>query len=432
MDSITFAQSKKEEFIARRRDLHQHPEPAWLEYRTAAMAADFLEKLGYELAVGAEVIAKDARMGLPSEAEMQAWMNQALAEGANPKWVEAIGHGFTGIVATMRFAEAGPVVAFRADMDANDVIESTDEAHLPVKLGFASKHAKAMHACGHDTHVTMALGIAEYIATHKDEFKGTFKLILQPAEEGVRGGRAMAEAGVVDDVDVFFGMHIGIDKNLANKFTCMNPGFLATTKLDAKFTGYSSHAGATPQLGKNALLAACTAALNLQGISRHSEGASRINVGVLEAGTGRNVIPDNALLKIETRGSTTAINDYVRERAYQILNGAAAMHDVQVEITEMGSAPASVNSEDLAREIKEIAEGLGIFSDVLLEYAGGGSEDCAYFLERVIQKGGRATYTVLGSAISAPHHNPKFDIIEEDMINGVAAMSAIVSHYLKK
>lgn len=431
MNSIEFAQTNKDRFIAMRRDLHKHPEPAWLEYRTAAMAADRLTELGFTLVVGEEVVKADSRMGLPSREAMKAAMDRAIAEGANPKWVEKMGYGFTGMVATMQCQPGGPVVGFRADIDSNDVIESDDPGHFPNQEGFASCHHGAMHACGHDAHLTMALGLAEYVAMKKDTLKGTFKLILQPAEEGVRGAKAMRDAGVVDDVDIFFGMHIGFDKKLSGCLACMNPGFLATTKLDATFTGYSSHAGGSPELGKNALLAACTAALNLQAISRHSQGASRINVGVLNAGTGRNVIPDTAVLKIETRGETTEINDYIKERALQILKGAAVMYDISVATEEVGGAPAGQNTESLALEIQKLAQDSGIFKDAPLVYSGGGSEDCAFFLERVIANGGRGTYMVLGSAIPAPHHNPKFNIEEVDMINGIAWLGRVAETYLK-
>ncbi|WP_295238327.1 amidohydrolase [Veillonella sp.] len=428
--SIAFANDNRERFVTLRRDLHQHPEPGWLEYRTAAIAADRLTELGYDLKVGKEVIQPESRMGLPSEATMKAAMDRAIAEGANPKWVEAMGYGFTGLVATLHIDEEGPVVAFRADIDSNDVVEATTDDHLPAKEGFVSQHDKAMHACGHDAHLTMGLGLAEYIMSHKDKLHGTFKLILQPAEEGVRGAKAMRDAGVVDDVDIFFGMHIGINKAIANCLACMNYGFLATTKLDVEFKGYSSHAGASPELGKNALLAACTAALNLQAISRHSKGNSCINVGVLNAGTGRNVIPDRAYLQIETRGETGEINEYICKRAYEVLRGAAVMYDSEVDIKEMGSAPACINSEELAKEVQVLAKDMGLFRDVPLTNTGGGSEDCAYFLERVIANGGKATYMILGSDIKAPHHNPRFDIEEDDMINGIAVAGALVEKYL--
>ena len=426
-----FVQQRRDDFIAMRRDFHMYPEPAWLEYRSASKVAEKLIALGYDVALGAEVLDLDSRMGLPSEEEMKVAMARAMDEGADPELVEKMGYGKTAIVATMKFSDDGPVVAFRADMDSNDVIESKASNHIPSKNGFRSRHEKAMHACGHDTHMTMGLGLAEYIATHKDGLKGTIKLIFQPAEEGVRGAKAMAEAGVVDDVDLMFGMHIGFNENLSNCFACSDHGFLATTKLDAVFHGYSAHAGGSPEKAQNAMLAGCTAVLNLQAIARHSQGASRMNVGVFESGTGRNVTPDVAVLKLETRGATTEINDYMIERAKTIIKGAAEMHDCTFEITKQGETPAGRISDDLAREVQAIVEPLGIFKEVPFDYSGGGSEDCAYFLNRVIDRGGRATYMVVGSAIKAPHHNPLFDIDEEDMLNGIVALGTIAAHYLK-
>ena len=94
------------------------------------------------------------------------------------------------------------------------------------------------------------LVLPEYVAEHKDQFKGTLKLIFQPAEEGVRGAKAMVNAGVVDDVDYMFGLHIGFNENYANCFACSNHGFLATTKLDAVFHGYAAHAGSSQRKRK--------------------------------------------------------------------------------------------------------------------------------------------------------------------------------------
>ena len=384
MDIKEFVQQRRDVFIAMRRDFHMYPEPAWLEYRSAAKVADKLISLGYDVALGSEVLDLNSRMGLPSDEVMKAAMDRAIDEGADPELVEKMGYGKTAIVATMKF-----------------------------------------------THMTMGLGLAEYIATHKDGLKGTIKLIFQPAEEGVRGAKAMVEAGVVDDVDLMFGMHIGFNEQLSNCFACSDHGFLATTKLDAVFHGYSAHAGGSPEKAQNAMLAGCTAVLNLQAIARHSQGASRMNVGVFESGTGRNVTPDIAVLKLETRGATTDINDYMIERTKTIIKGAAEMHDCTFEITKQGETPAGRISDDLAREVQSIVEPLGIFKKVPFDYSGGGSEDCAYFLNRVIDRGGRATYMVLGSAIKAPHHNPLFDIDEEDMLNGIIALGTIATHYLK-
>src|SRR5699024_7270512 len=142
------------------------------------------------------------------------------------------------------------------------------------------------------------------------------------------------------DVDVFVAGHIGTGVETGT-FSCASNGYLATTKLDVTFTGVASHAGGKPEEGKNALLAASAAALNLYAITRHSEGASRLNVGVLEAGSGRNIIANNAFMKVETRGETTEINEFIYDRAIKVLNGAAAMYDCDVNVDIVGAAQTS-------------------------------------------------------------------------------------------
>ena len=118
-------------------------------------------------------------------------------------------------------------------MDCNDVEECDTADHRPLESGFQSLHAKEMHACGHDGHVTIGLGLAKLISEHKEEMAGTIKLIFQPAEEGVRGARAMVAKGIVDDVDYMFGGHIGFKATQSDSLVCLTGGFLATTKLDA-------------------------------------------------------------------------------------------------------------------------------------------------------------------------------------------------------
>ena len=283
------AQGLREEMIARRRNLHQHPETGWTEFRTASLIIKELKALGYEVSFGAAVVNEEYMMGVPNATDLSAYMERAISEGADAELVKQMAGGKTGIVAVLKTGKPGKTVAFRFDMDCNDVEEDKGVAHRPTAEGFASCHKNAMHACGHDGHVTIGLAAAKLIATHKDELAGTIKLIFQPAEEGVRGAYAMVNAGVVDDVDYLFGGHIGFKATNDNALVTMTDGFLATTKLDAEFKGVSAHAGAAPEQGKNALLAACQAAISLNTISRHSQGSSRINVGVLNAGTGRNV-----------------------------------------------------------------------------------------------------------------------------------------------
>lgn len=426
------AQALREEMTARRRNLHQHPETGWTEFRTASMVIEELRQLGYEVSFGAEVVDEASMMGVPSAAELEQYMARAVSEGADPELVKQMAGGKTGVVAVLRSGKPGKTVAFRFDMDCNDVEEERGAGHRPAQEGFASCHTKAMHACGHDGHVTIGLAAAKLIAANKEQLSGTVKLIFQPAEEGVRGAYAMVNAGVVDDVDYLFGGHIGFKATADNALITMTDGFLATTKLDAVFKGVSAHAGAAPEQGKNALLAAAQSAISLNTISRHSQGSSRINVGVLNAGTGRNVVPDIASLKLETRGATTEINNFMVSEARRMLEACAAMYDVQLQVTMAGAAPACLADKNLGHEVAELAKAKCGYEQVLEYVNMGGSEDCGYFMERVQQRGGQALYMMYGTQIAAGHHNSHFDFHEDCMWKAAATLTEIAVHFTNK
>lgn len=423
------AEALKEEIVARRRDLHKHPEPAWTEFRTACIVIKELQSLGYEVHYGSEVMDEASMMGLPTPEHLQKCMDRAIAEGADPELVKAMAGGKTGVVAILKTGKPGNTVAFRVDMDSNDVQECTEASHRPNKEGFASVHPLAMHACGHDGHTSIGLAAAKLIMAHKDEMVGTIKLIFQCAEEGVRGAYAMLNAGVVDDVDYMFGGHLGFKCMVPNALVTMTGGFLATTKIDATFKGVAAHAGAAPEEGKNALLAAAQAAISLSTISRHSKGSSRINIGLMNAGTGRNVVPDIATLKLETRGLTTEINEFMVKEAERMLKAAADLYDVQLTTSYAGSAPATKDDPELAKELAALVrEKCGY--DEVFEYADmGGSEDCGYFMERVQNNGGRALYLMYGSPIAAGHHNDHFDFDEAAMPRAAATITEMAIYF---
>ena len=286
--------------IADRRDFHRYAEAGWTEFRTASLVARRLTDLGYQVSLGRDVLTDEERMGLPDETALEAQYQRAAAQGGDPDFLPALRGAFTGVVGVLTNGK-GPTLGMRFEMDALDIPESDSTEHRPQRGGFASVNAGVMHACGHDAHTAVGLGIASVLASLQKKWHGTLKLIFQPAEEGVRGAKAMTAAGIVDDVDMLVDFHF-FSGWAAGEMTSGIDGFAATRKFDAFFYGQPSHAGGSPQAGKNALLAASTAVLNLYAIPRHSGGLTRINIGRMTAGSGRNVIPAEAHLVIETRG----------------------------------------------------------------------------------------------------------------------------------
>lgn len=413
--------------IRRRRDIHKHAEAGWTEFRTAAFVVKSLQGLGYDVLYGPEAVDEQGMMGVPAADVLAAHMKRAIAQGADPELVANMAGGKTAVVGVMRFAKPGPVVGLRFDIDCNDVAESSSPEHYPNKGGFASINPDCMHACGHDCHTSVGLGVAEILAALKDRLAGTVKLIFQPAEEGTRGAKAIVAKGIVDDVDYMVGAHV-MGKPL--DYAAFNvTNLLATSKFDVEFTGVPAHAGASPEFGKNALLAAATAALNIQAIPRHSEGVSRVNVGVLTAGTGRNVVPGNALMKIETRGITSHIDEFVKQAAFRIITGAAQMYDVGVKITAAGGAAGVSNSPELSQRLAEICRRGQIFDAIADRYEVNGSEDYSYYMERVQQRGKQAAFLVYGGAVGV-NHNSAFDVDEACLVKAVQLMATCAADLL--
>jgi aminobenzoyl-glutamate utilization protein A len=260
MDTLAqYIQTLTPQLSAWRRDFHHFAESGWVEFRTAAKVAEILDSLGYELAMGRDVVDAESRMGLPDDATLAREFARARAQGAPEKWLAPFEGGFTGIVATLNTGRPGPTLAFRVDMDALDLSEALDDSHRPFRDGFASCNPGMMHACAHDGHTTIGLGLAQVLKQNEAQLNGTIKLIFQPAEEGTRGARAMVAAGALDDVDYFTAIHIGTGVP-AGTVICGSDNFMATTKFDVSFTGVAAHAGGKPEDGRNALLAAAQAA----------------------------------------------------------------------------------------------------------------------------------------------------------------------------
>ncbi|KYO66577.1 amidohydrolase [Thermovenabulum gondwanense] len=412
-----------------RRDFHRYPETGWLEFRTTSIIAKELSRLGYEILLGKEIIDEKSVMGRPLETVIKENIIRAINERADEEILKKM-DCLTGVVGILDTKNPGPTVAFRFDIDALELEEPEDENHKPYKYGFSSRHKGVMHACGHDGHAAMGLVFAEYLSKAKEELKGKVVLIFQPAEEGVRGAKAMVKKGVVDDVDYFFAMHIGFGSTKDIGLVAKSKGFFATKKLDVTFKGKSSHAAAYPHLGKNALLAASNAVINLHAIPPHSEGQTRINVGVLHAGTSRNIIPDKAIMQMEIRGENDNLVEYMKNCAERIIAGSSKMYETEYEIVEAGSAICADGSDELIPLLIEVGRELNL-PDIRVDSNMNGSDDATYFIKRVQEKGGKAIYSQILCPITAPHHNNYFDFDEKALLYGVLINLKITKKLLK-
>lgn len=411
------------DLISIRRLLHQHAETGWSEFWTTAYLAEQLTQAGWEVQTGEAICDRQARMGVPEAPVQEQRLHAAQLQGALPYWLARM-DGLTGLVADLR-PDLPSHTALRFDIDALPGTESRLDAHQPAREGFLSLTPEAAHLCGHDGHAAIGLGVAYALAPYKHALRHNIRLIFEPAEEGVRGALPMVRAGVVDGIRNFLSGHIGMNATQSRSLACGSRGFFATTKFDVTFQGTPAHAGASPHLGHNSLLAASSAILNLHAIPRHGEGASRIAVGLLRAGSGRNIIPAEAFMACETRGQTSAINDYMFAQACSILEHTASMYGQDVSISRVGQCASACSDPELEQLLLHTASGIPHFlpDRTRLEAPGFGSDDVCTFMQAVQEQGGKATYAMLGSSLPAGHHQPDFDF-EEDLLQPAAELFA--------
>jgi len=411
------------DLVAFRRDLHRHPEPAWCEFYTTARVVDALERVGVDaLYVGTDALDADLRFGVPADDEVAAWSERALDAGADPDVIERLDRGPTGAVAVLERGP-GPTVALRVDIDALPITESTAETHAPAVGGFRSRNEGYMHACGHDAHATLGLGVLN--AVKASDFTGTFKLFVQPAEEVIGGGKAMARGGHLDDVDYLFAVHVGLDHPTGEVVAGVDE-FLAVEQFEATFTGRSAHAGAKPEDGRNAVQAMAGAVQALCGLPRHSGGATRVNVGTVDAGSATNVVAERAVIRGELRGETTQLKDHLVERARDAMTGAAETYGCEVAVKTLGEAPSATSDVALVDIVEAVS---GADPDVTrpMRRGGlGGSEDATYLMAHVQERGGAATYVCVGTDHPGGHHTPTFDVEEASIPVGVRVLAESV------
>jgi hippurate hydrolase len=310
------------EFEAIYKDLHEHPELSMLEFRTASVAADYIERRGFEVTRNV---------------------------------------GATGVVGIMQNG-AGPVVMLRADMDALPVTEATG---LPYASRVTAKDGDGVevgvsHACGHDLHVTWLMGAARLMAEHRDVWKGTLMVVFQPGEEVAQGARSMIEAGMMERFpkpDIILGQHVMV--GMAGTVGYRSGAILsAGDSLKVRLFGRGSH-GSQPQTSIDPVIMAASTTLRLQTIvSREISPCDNavLTIGALQAGTKENIIPDEATLKLNVRTYDEDVREYMLGAIRRICCAECAASDAphEPEFTTLSSYPLTVNDAAATRRVGEM------------------------------------------------------------------------------
>ena len=401
-----------------RREFHKYPENGWREFRTSARVAEILTGMGYDVAMGPDVI-EPGSVGEPerlSEEQIRQEMERAVRQGADPAFVKRT-QGWPGVMAVLDTGREGPVSAMRFEMDCLPYDEPQRPGYRPCDEGYLSCNPQSVHACGHDGHTAIGLGIAAELMKRKGELKGKIKLFFQPAEETFYGAQSIVDKGHLDDVMNFIAVHIALsaeNKPLpSHTVACGCRDFLSDRQLDVYLEGKAAHPCGASQEGKNALLAACSAALNIHSIAPHEEGLCRVNVGEIHAGVCANTIAPDAMMRIEYRGQKPAISEYAGQRIFDILEGTAKAYDLKYHYVDYGEVPAGASDYAMMEVVQRAAQKVPWFQTVYFEGNVGGTDDAAVMLTKVQQNGGIGSYVGIGADTTGPVHNPEFDFDED-------------------
>lgn len=402
-----------------RRLIHRRAELGWCEFATTAYLRHQLAGMGVDRVVwGKALFAGVERLGVPSAAIQEPAAERATAWGVPSDETGAMIEGGTGVVAEIVGAFGGPLVGLRLDLDALPILESAEPHHRPAAQGFASEVPGVMHACGHDGHAAIGLGVAQVVCQLRGALHGRVRLLFQPAEEGTRGAAAFVDAGWLDDVEDFLSLHVsGLTGLRTGSFSPGVAQLLATTKFDVRFHGRSAHYASAPERGRSALMAASSVALLSQAIPRRPGARSLVNVGRLDAGVARNVVPENGELQMEVRAETDDEMEDLFTRVNQVVEGIGRGLDVETEVIVVGRSPAADSSADLAETVAAAGADAGLIRlDGLTMEA---SDDAAAMMRRVQDRGGSAVYMKVGTNLAGGNHTPSFDFDEDCLRGGV-------------
>lgn len=385
-----------DQVITWRRDIHANPELGMQEFRTAALVAEHLQSLGIEVETGV---------------------------------------GGTGVVGILRGGRDGPVVALRADMDGLPVTEQVD-------LPFASKvtamwqgrEVGVMHACGHDNHVAILMGVASVLAEMRDDLPGTVKFLFQPAEEGPGGAEPMLADGAFDAPrpDAVFGLHVFAAPVGAVMYR--SGGMLASSDgLRIVVRGTQTH-GAMPWGGVDPIVTASQIVVGLQTVvSRQvdlTDSPAIVTIGQIEGGNRGNIIPDSVVMVGTIRSLNPDTRTLLHERVRRLAEGVAVSQGATADVEINLGYPVTVNDPALTRQmlpsLRRVAgEGLVEMPPAT------GAEDFSYFAEEA-----PGLFIGLGvtppedPSMGYPNHSPLFYADERALQIGVRAMASLAVDYL--
>ncbi len=374
IDFTKLVREHKDLITKLRRELHLIPEPAYTEKKTSAYVADYLGTQGFEVQTG-------------------------IAQ--------------TGVVGLMKLTRPGKTLMIRSDMDALPVIEATG-------LPFASTHDGAMHACGHDGHMSMVLGAATILNNVKDKLNGNIKFLFQPAEEGPGGAKPMIEAGVMENphVDFSIGCHVWPAIPEGSIGAKAGPLMAAMDRFDIRIIGKGGH-GAMPHLCVDALEVGTQVVNALQRIASRQMNPLNptvVTVGSFQAGSTFNVIPGEAEMCGTTRTFDQDIWNSWPERIEKIVHGVCGSMGADYELKYTQGYPPLLNDESMVEVVRKCAADVVGKEQVIEPEQTMGGEDMAFYLEK---SKGCFFFLGVGREGCAPLHNPEFDFNEDILLTGV-------------
>jgi len=354
------------------------------------------------------------------------------------------GVAHTGVVGTLKGSKPGPTIGLRADMDGLPVKERVNIPWASKQVGeYQGAEVPVMHACGHDTHVAILMGVAEVLSQVKDNLKGTIRFVFQPAEEGVPpgengGAKMMVEEGVTNGMDVMFGLHINSQTEVGQVKYRKAGIMAAVNSFTLKIKGVQSH-GAYPWASVDPIVTAAQIINNAQTVvSRNlnlTKAAAVLTFGKIEGGVRSNIIPE----EVNMEGTIRTLDADMRERLFErfkaVVKNTAESNGAKAILTINEGYPITYNDPELT----------AMMDDTFMEVAGAenvnnsmdavtGAEDFSFFQEEV-----PGLYFFIGGmprgmnpANAAPHHTPDFFVDDEGLLTGIRLMSRMVVDYGEK